>query len=328
MEKKALRSLILLSLLLCLTGLACTISNPLEKTQAITTAAALAPTIEAAATQLAPTLEAAVKEIGPTVESLATQMAPTLEVMVTEAGDLIATGVAAATEVVPQLGSTPGAGGATTQEGGPAATPLGGIDEFLNITDRQTGLSGLESFQQTAVAELVSGSETGKIDYWGKFTTNPKATQGKVTLSGLAAGGLPIPTFEYIIIEEDAWVKIGRQPWIRVEEGVETLTGKQPYSADDFLFALPAAQRVTPDETIRDIKCKHYVYTVTDYTYEGGTINNATGDVYTAVDGGYIVRYTLKGDGVFDEFGGKQGTIDLIYEVFDVNSGITVDPPR
>ncbi|MBN1316513.1 MAG: hypothetical protein JXA42_13640, partial [Anaerolineales bacterium] len=286
------------------------------------------PTVEAAAIQLAPTVEKAMSEIAPTVETLATQIAPTLEVMVTEAGDLIATGIAAATEVIPQSGTTPETGESSAQSDGPAATPFGGINEFLDLSEGQTGLSGLVSFQQTSVVELVSGNETGMIDYWGEFTTEPKATHGKVTLSGLAAGGLPIPTFEYVIIEEAGWVKIGRQPWIRVEDGVETLTGKQPYSADDFLFALPTAQRVKPDETIHGIACKHYVYSISDFEYEGGVIKNANGDIYTALDGGYIVRYTLQGEGVFDEFGGTQGIIDLTYEVFDVNSGINIQPPR
>jgi len=325
---KAARSIILFLLLICLTGLACSISNPFEKSEAISTAAALAPTVKAAATQLAPTVEKAMSEIAPTVESLATQIAPTLEIVVTEAGELIATGVAAATKIVPQSEKTPEAGDNGSQPEGPAATPLGGINEFLDITEGQTGLSGLSSFQQTAIVELVSGNETGKIDYWGEFTTAPKATHGKVTFSGLAAGGLPIPTFEYIIIEEEAWVKIGRQPWIQVEEGVEKLTGKQPYSADDFLFVLPSAQRVEPDETIHDIACKHYAYSISDFEYENGTITQASGDIYTAVDGGYIVHYTLLGTGVFDEFGGKQGNIELTYKVFDVNSGIEIQPPR
>jgi len=302
MNKHTWRVLLFPLLLLAMAGLACGISNPLEESGAVSTAAALAPTLEAAATELAPAMEA----------------------VATEASEAIATAVTVATEIAPTVEAA-----ATILPELPVSTPVGGIEEFLNMVSGSDGLGGLTSFRQTAVLDFTGGGQTGKVDYWGEFTTDPQATHGRVTLSGLAAAGLPLPTFEYIIIEGATWIKIGRQPWMPVQEGVETFTGQQPYSADDFLFAIPQAQRVLPDQTVNGIECKHYVYTVSDFQFEGGSLNSANGEIYTAVNGGYIVQYTLHGEGSLDEyFAEMTGIINLVYNVLDVNSGFTIQPPR
>jgi hypothetical protein len=302
MKGTAFRAILLPPLLFALAGLACGLTNPLENPEAVSTAAALVPTLKAAAVDLAPTLEAMATDLAPAVEAAATAL-------------MIAT-----PEEIPMELATPEL---------PRPTPIGGTEEYLGVTDASTGLSGLVSFRQTAVLSFSGDGETGKVDYWGEFTTVPQATHGRVVLSGLAAAGLPIPTFEYIIIEGAAWIKIGRQPWIPTVEEIETLTGRQPFNADDFFRGIPTAQRVLPNQFVSGIECKHYIYDVNDLQIEGGSLNSASGEIYTALEGGYVVQYTLHGLGSLDEFfAGKPGTIDLSYTVSDVKSGITIRPPR
>lgn len=311
MKRTAFRAILLPPLLLALAGLACGLTNPLENPEAVSTAAALIPTLQAAAVDLAPTLEAVVTDLAPAVEAAATAlMIATPEEVPME----LATTVQAAAPVTPEL---------------PRPTPIGGIEEYLGVTDASTGLSGLASFRQTAALSFSGNAETGKVDYGGEFTTVPQATHGRVVLSGLAAAGLPIPTFEYIIVEGAAWIKIGRQPWIPVVEEIETLTGRQPFNADDFIIGVPTAQRVLPNQFVSGVECKHYIYDVNDLQLEGGRLSSASGEIYTALEGGYVVQYTLHGVGSLDEFfAGQSGTIDLSYTVFDVNSGIAIRPPR
>ncbi len=308
MKSTAFRAILLPPLLLALAGLACGLTNPLENPEAVSTAAALVPTLRAAAVDLAPTLEAMVTDLAPAVEAAATALM-----------------IATPEEVPMELATT--AQAATPKL--PRPTPIGGTEEYLGVTDPSTGLSGLASFRQTAVLSFSSNGETGKVDYWGEFTAVPQATHGRVELSGLAAAGLPIPTFEYIIIENSAWVKIGRQPWIPVAEEIEALTGRQPFNADDFFFAVPTAQRVLPNQFVSGVECKHYVYDVNDLQMEGGSMSSASGEIYTALEGGYVVQYSLHGVGSMDEFfAGQSGTTDLSYTVLDINSGITIRPPR
>ncbi len=314
------RVLLLFALSLGIIGLACNLGGPVEKAKEVGTIVALAPTLQAGAGTLAATGGTLVAEIGPTLEAAATDLAPTLEAA---ASGMAPTMEAAMTQLAPTLNAA-----ATALPLPSDGTPVGGINEFFSMTSGSQGLSGLASFRQTAVMTLNSNGQSGTVDYWGEFTTNPQATHGRVTLAGLAAAGLPLPTFEYIVIEGSTWIKVGPLAWIPVED-VETFTGQQPFSADDLLFSVPNAQRVMPDETINGIPCKHYVYNTSDLQLPNGYLNSAYGDIYTAVDGGYIVRYTLQGEGTWEQyFGGMTGVINLNYQVFDVNSGIAIQPPQ
>ena len=298
MNKNALRSVLIPLLIIGAVSLACGISNPIKEPEIVSTAAALAPTLEAAVTKVAPTLEAVVEDLAPTIAAAAATLIPGAEAVVTALP-------------IPAL-----------------PTPGGEIDEFLSQLQGSGGLSGLDSFRQTAVLDFQDGEQSGKVDYWGEFTTSPQATHGRVTLSGLASAGLPLPTFEYIVIEGEAWVKIGLLPWQNIPEGVETITGQQPYSADSFLLAAPAAQRVMPDQTVNGIECKHYVYSKDDLSFEGGSFETASGEIFTAVDGGYVVRYTLYGVGTLNNFfAGQTGTINLVYDLSDVNTDLAIEPP-
>ncbi len=200
--------------------------------------------------------------------------------------------------------------------------------ETMDFPSVQAGLSGLNSFRQTVKMTLSGGGKRGIIDYWAEFTTNPPATHGRVVLGGSAAAGLPNPSLEYIIIESRVWVKIGQRPWVRAKD-VETATGQQTFSADDILFAVQGARRVMPNEVINGIECKHYIYDLSNIQQEGVTLDYATGDIYTAVDGGYVVRYTVNAQGSVEGlFGGQPGQITGVYDVFDVNAPISIQPPR
>jgi hypothetical protein len=305
-------------------SLACGIRNPLQKTEIVSTAAALAPTIEAVATDVAPTLNAVVEEAGDLAATAvieATEFAPTLEAAVE---DLAPTVESVAGTLVPGADAI-----ATALPLPNSATPSGGIEEYLSQLQGNEGLSGLDSFRQTAVIDFEDSEQTGRVDYWGEFTTSPRATHGRVEFSGQASAGLPVPAFEYIVIEEETWIKLGLLPWQNVPQGVETVIGQQPYSADSFLLAAPAAQRVMPDQTVNGIECKHYVYSKDDVSFQGGNLETASGEIFTAVDGGYVVRYTLHGVGSLDNFfAGQTGNIHLVYDLFDVNVGLEIQPPR
>jgi len=52
------------------------------------------------------------------------------------------------------------------------------------------------------------------------------------------------------------------------------------------------------------------------------------GDIYVALDGGYVVRYTLDGSGTFEEQFQGSGTLSLVYDTYDVGADINIQPPR
>jgi hypothetical protein len=47
-----------------------------------------------------------------------------------------------------------------------------------------------------------------------------------------------------------------------------------------------------------------------------------------AKDGGYVVRLTMNGHGTYYGAYTSSGTLNLVYDLFDVNAPISINPPR
>jgi len=73
--------------------------------------------------------------------------------------------------------------------------------------------------------------------------------------------------------------------------------------------------------------CAHYAYDVQNIPAEYGTVD-ARGQIWVALDGGYVVRYTLEAVGTFGEYFEGEGTPKLTYDTFDVGGNIEINPPR
>lgn len=95
----------------------------------------------------------------------------------------------------------------------------------------------------------------------------------------------------------------------------------------DLLPYIPQAHRVMPNETINGIVCKHYVYDINDLQVES-EMTDASGDIWVAQDGGYVVRLTMNGHGTYYDTYSASGTLNLVYDLYDVNAPINITPPR
>ena len=73
--------------------------------------------------------------------------------------------------------------------------------------------------------------------------------------------------------------------------------------------------------------CAHYAYDVQNIPAEYGTVD-ARGQIWIALDGGSVVRYTLEAVGTFGEYFEGEGTPKLTYDTFDVGGNIEINPPR
>ena len=147
-------------------------------------------------------------------------------------------------------------------------------------------------------------------------------------MEGEAAAQLPSNKVEVIWIGEQAWVKIGRRPWVSVQvAALETEYAGQVVGVGELLPYIPQARRVLPDETVNGIACKHYVYDIDDLQTESG-MTDASGDIWVAKDGGYVVRLTMNGQGTYYDTYSASGTLNLVYDLYDVNAPISINPPR
>lgn len=82
----------------------------------------------------------------------------------------------------------------------------------------EASVTTLSSFRQKVSLDFTADG-TGvhsKAVYVGEVTTRPTALHSTLTVEGQAAAELPSNQVEVIWIGEEAWVKIGRRPWVPV----------------------------------------------------------------------------------------------------------------
>ncbi len=202
--------------------------------------------------------------------------------------------------------------------------------EIPTLDPHSGGMGHLGTFRQRMVISFAGQESgyTGVYRYDAEVNTTKQAVHITVSAEGPAAQQLPSNQVQAIWIGPRLWLKVGAQPWVPVPESVaEIQFDEQMYSVGDFLPYVAHFQRVEPDEVVNGILSAHYTYDAQDLPTQYGTVNGH-GDVYVALEGGYVVRYTLDGSGTFDEYFQGSGTLSLVYDTYDVGADIDINPPR
>ncbi len=211
----------------------------------------------------------------------------------------------------------------TPPDAGPAVPPT-------SVDPRSGGLASLGTFRQKMTVQLTEAGTgaSGTYHYQADVNTNQPAMHIVVSAEGAGMQYLPSNKVEAIWIGDKLWIKLGNQPWYPVPEAVAAAQFEEyVYSVGDFLPYVPGVQKGGPDETVNGILCHHWVYSVQNAQTEYGTVTGS-GDIYTAVDGGYVVRYTLNGQVAYQEIMTGSGTVNLVYDTYDVGANIVIQPPR
>jgi len=251
----------------------------------------------------------------PVIESNDASAIPTLEIATSPTED-----TAGETEPTPSLEPSP-----SPMETSPEAN-----QQYTFDPDAwRQSLASLHSFRQKAVLEFTSeDGAASKLTYEGRVTTDPAALHSLLWIEGRGMGQLPTSQVEVIWIGDEVWVKAGRQPWIKVSaSSVESQFSGEVLGIEDLLPRIRGAGRVQPDETVNGIACKHYTYDGEGLESEAGMLE-AKGDVWVARDAGYVVRLTLHGRGTYYDTYGSSGSLDLVYDLYEVNAPLAITPPR
>jgi len=150
------------------------------------------------------------------------------------------------------------------------------------------------------------------------------------------------PARRYVISQDEEaveWVQIGDTAWtcfdgtcIQTQEDPEQL-------ADEFGVGLdvdPASyfeenKEYVGKETINGISTRHYVLHLSPLeamAFSEGEVSDVKSEVWVSDEAGlpnFVVRFVLEWTGTQD---GEQGEGQYIYEVYDVNQPITIEPPE
>ena len=239
---------------------------------------------------------------------------------------LPATGVPVTAIVTPLGGASTQAGPATaapgeTQQpegppdsGAPTALPeeLFGIGPF-NLPDPAAGLADLAGYQ-AALTMAFDGTRDGAPLKWTKTYTLLAAREPPARLLTIARDG-GLPDTSPVWLAEAGGTAYDRRP----EQGcLASALGPEggPAAALEpaaMLTGVLGAQEAG-QETVNDVPANHYAFDERALGQLG--LAKASGEVWVAAEGGYVVRYLSSTTGDADFFGaGTAGTLALDYEL-------------
>lgn len=195
------------------------------------------------------------------------------------------------------------------------------------------GLATLKSYRATFTMAF-EGSEEGKPVQW-TFEMKMEATKDPAAsrLSYLGSG-----TEDASKLSGFEIVQVGDMQYMKFGEGagncIASSTGEQPsevgelFKPDDILGGLSNARRTGPDQTINGVRARHYTFDEKALLGLSG-LTRAQGEAWVAVDGNYVVKYTLTAEGKDVLFGkpNTEGKLTWTYEVTDINQAIEIEPP-
>jgi hypothetical protein len=233
---------------------------------------------------------------------------------------------------------TGGGGGAEvgtspTQEAATSAPAPAEND--LTLSTLTEGLAALQSYKSTFTIQFAGKDAQGQpvngsFETREEFIQEPRAQRIAFTSIGFSAEQADQSgAFEMITIGDTRYMVMQDQDGKRSCISTSSDEGTQPQQglfSPDMMGGVSGARYVNT-ETANGIQAKHYTW------QEGGLAGlgfaSAKGEVWVAVDGNYVVKYTAEATGKGALFGSTQeeGTIAVEYNLIEVNGSFKIEPP-
>lgn len=224
-------------------------------------------------------------------------------------------------EAVPPTEPAPGGGEAPP----PTEPPSGGAEteeEEISLSSVTSGIEGLDSYRSHFEMAFESTAEGG-AEHWVyamdvEYVRDPFAQRLVMRGTDVDEG------LEIVQIGDKQYFVLAEGQCMVTSAGEGDEMGMVVFEPEDVIGGLENARRVRPDESVNGILCRHYTFDETSILWGG--FARAEGEVWVAVDGDYVVKYTLHADGK-DPATQDEGHIEWEYEIRDVNAPITIEPP-
>lgn len=204
----------------------------------------------------------------------------------------------------------------------PATEEGGGEGEEVDLSSIVSGLQSLDSyradFKMTFEGTTDSGAEEWVFEMNAEHVRDPFAQ--RIVFQGADVGGI----FETIQIGDQQYMLLGDGQCMSSSVGEGEAMDMELFEPDEVIGGLENIHRSLPDETVNGVLCRHYTFDESSVFWTG--LSHVEGEVWVAVDGDYVVRYVMQADGT-DPTSQKEGHIEWEYEVRDINTSITIEPP-
>lgn len=223
----------------------------------------------------------------------------------------------------------------------PTPTPEA-TDEPLSA-EQLAAAEALDSYRVLSTYVSKGTDAEGKaIDDWVEITMevtkNPPARHMVMLFTDNTDPQLQNQTSEMFQVGQDMYMYGGEESgWIRIT------TQETPFDSPELsmitsgdIFGKPEElKRVRPDEKINGIDSRHYQFdekALAKLLDKAAGQVTAKGDVWVAKDGGYVTKYVTtievkNGNGGFLDPSMVNGSIEMTYELQEVNSNIKIELP-
>lgn len=195
------------------------------------------------------------------------------------------------------------------------------------------GLATLKSYRATFTMAF-EGTQEGKPVQW-TFEMKMEATKDPIAsrLTYMGSGtedASKLSGFEIVQVGDMQYMKFGEGAGncIASSAGEQTSEVGEIFKPDDILGGLSNVRRAGPDQTINGVRARHYTFDEKALLGLSG-LTRAQGEAWVAVDGNYVVKYTLTAEGRDVLFGkpNTEGKLTWTYEVTDINQAFEITPP-
>jgi hypothetical protein len=188
------------------------------------------------------------------------------------------------------------------------------------------------SFDGTSGSDPANGSITMTVE----FTSAPPAQHTIINLDGydldLEYGDLS--SIEFYTMEDTTYLNFGMgDGWISIPNDLDDSFSEGIISYEDFVDLPERSRRKLLPENVNGVTAWHYVLDEGDFLEGFTTYDEVSGDVWIAVDGGYIVKIDISMTGTFapDIIHHQpidQGTMKISFNLRGVNENFTIKLPQ
>lgn len=180
---------------------------------------------------------------------------------------------------------------------------------------------------------LTGTLTTGVVDILVEYTQTPPIAQRIVVTDTTVPVDDATRTSQTVRIGDKTWYDMGDGNWIEATEeaGTPFQSAGLIFDAPDLLVSTAQARKVG-SETVNGILSDRYAFAQEQLpAFAAGDMDTAAGEFWVARDGGFITRYKLQAAGedieLSDGLHGR-GTMNLVYDLFDVGQAITITAPQ
>ncbi len=221
----------------------------------------------------------------------------------------------------------------TTTDAGPGQT--------FNFRRANAALEEISSYRAVITLNTGAGNDTGEtfnLEMEMLVTTNPPATSFSFSGLdlGLGEGDLSLGDLGAMTVVQVDGKTYTNLPGLGCTstEGTDETATEGMITRPDQLFDDLNSEGVTLVEegvVVNGISTDHYHFDETAIQDADASVSTVTGDIYVAREGEFIVKFVIDGQGDMGGFGDEAatelGTFHMEFNVFDVNSNITITAP-